>query len=392
VQANATISPGEGFVKTWRIRNVGSCTWTPAYTLVFSGGDAMGGPSLFSLPDDVVPGDMIDISIQLTSPSVGGNYQGYWTLHTPSGSVIRITPEPFGALWVQIQVQPPPTSRGSYDFAASYCDARWRSKVASLPCPGDSADTRGSVLLLANPDLESRKENEPALWLRPAKGQNGWISGEYPPFFVREGDQFVSEIGCLNDNPDCDLDFELDYQAMNGEIVSLGSWSESYDGETTNIDLDLSGVAGETVQFILRVTNRGAYKDANAFWFVPHIQATSPSNELVLSWHNEGGVNKSCSDVKVYLTGRRSGEARARNCKSGSQASGTLALSNDQVDQIRKWVDKFNSFEFGAKTPTTGETIDEKIVFNGEGKTSAAYDDILQMQDFMRNLYNAIIF
>ena len=35
-------APGEIFVKTWRLKNRGTCTWTPDYMLVFTSGDWLG--------------------------------------------------------------------------------------------------------------------------------------------------------------------------------------------------------------------------------------------------------------------------------------------------------------------------------------------------------------
>jgi hypothetical protein len=59
---------------------------------------------------------------------------------------------------------------------------------------------------------------------------------------------------------------------QNGNIISLGSWHEIYEGEVTNIDLDLSSHAGKRVRFILTVEIYGGDPaKANAFWFVPGI-------------------------------------------------------------------------------------------------------------------------
>src|SRR5690606_11213812 len=41
---NTNINLNAGFIKTWRLRNVGSCTWTSSYQIVFDSGDQMGGP------------------------------------------------------------------------------------------------------------------------------------------------------------------------------------------------------------------------------------------------------------------------------------------------------------------------------------------------------------
>jgi hypothetical protein len=45
--------------------------------------------------------------------------------------------------------------------------------------------------------------------------------------------------------------------------------------------VDLSGLAGKEVQFVLTVINRGAWVDANAFWFVPRIQNVRPTPTVV---------------------------------------------------------------------------------------------------------------
>ncbi len=44
------------FVKIWRIRNVGTCTWSTSYAMVFSGGDGMSAPTVVSMPGSVAPG------------------------------------------------------------------------------------------------------------------------------------------------------------------------------------------------------------------------------------------------------------------------------------------------------------------------------------------------
>ena len=36
------VDPGFVFKKTWRLKNIGTCTWTKSYKLVFVGGAQMG--------------------------------------------------------------------------------------------------------------------------------------------------------------------------------------------------------------------------------------------------------------------------------------------------------------------------------------------------------------
>ena len=39
------LAPGTEFVKTWRLRNSGTCDWGPGFRFVFIEGEPMGGPA-----------------------------------------------------------------------------------------------------------------------------------------------------------------------------------------------------------------------------------------------------------------------------------------------------------------------------------------------------------
>lgn len=93
-------SPGETFTKTWRLRNVGTCTWTTDYDLVFDSGNSMSGPAAQALTGSVAPGQEVDISVDLTAPASDGNYVGNWKLRNSSGVVFGL-PGPF---YVEIDV------------------------------------------------------------------------------------------------------------------------------------------------------------------------------------------------------------------------------------------------------------------------------------------------
>src|SRR5215475_813987 len=53
------VDPGIALKKTWRLKNVGTCTWSKSYKLVFAGGEQMGGVSGVNLPQSVAPGQTI---------------------------------------------------------------------------------------------------------------------------------------------------------------------------------------------------------------------------------------------------------------------------------------------------------------------------------------------
>ena len=79
------LTPGETFTKTWRIKNVGTCSWTPSYTVIFDHGEQMSGPSTQAMVGNVNPGQTIDISVNLKAPATDNHYVGYWKLRNASG-------------------------------------------------------------------------------------------------------------------------------------------------------------------------------------------------------------------------------------------------------------------------------------------------------------------
>jgi len=42
VPDGSSFTPGAAFTKTWQLKNIGTCTWTTSYSLVYAGGDQMG--------------------------------------------------------------------------------------------------------------------------------------------------------------------------------------------------------------------------------------------------------------------------------------------------------------------------------------------------------------
>ena len=85
---NTIMAPGQVFVKTWRLTNVGTCTWNSSYQLVFDHGDGMGvstGYSQTLTAGSVAPAQSVDVSVTLTAPAAPGTYTGYWRFRDPNG-------------------------------------------------------------------------------------------------------------------------------------------------------------------------------------------------------------------------------------------------------------------------------------------------------------------
>ena len=103
------MTPGQTFIKKWRIRNTGQCAWN-GYSLVFDSGDAMGGPA--SKPIGTVnPGQEVDLEVNLTAPASAGNYKGYWRIVTNSNVLVPMLNGVDGkSFYLDIKVQAPATN------------------------------------------------------------------------------------------------------------------------------------------------------------------------------------------------------------------------------------------------------------------------------------------
>jgi len=124
IEDDTALAPGVTFLKVWRLRNVGECTWTTDYALVFVDGDQMDGADEISLPSDVAPEETVDLSVELTAPEEEGTYQGNWQLRNDVGQLFGIGKEWDEAFWVRIAVE-----EGGDELALG--DPTWRDTFAS---------------------------------------------------------------------------------------------------------------------------------------------------------------------------------------------------------------------------------------------------------------------
>lgn len=115
------LSPNESFTKTWRLKNAGTCSWTPSYAVVFSNGDSMSGPATQALSGNINPGQTVDISVNLKAPASAGDYRGYWKLRNTAGVL-------FATFYVDIKVS------GSSAFAVTNVTTTVNPSNYSGPC------------------------------------------------------------------------------------------------------------------------------------------------------------------------------------------------------------------------------------------------------------------
>lgn len=95
---NTRLYAGETFTKTWKLQNVGTCTWT-GYTVTFVNGDRMSSPDSVPVPE-TERSQPVDVSVELTAPSSDGAYRGNFELHNAAGETVQMGSE--SIFWVQV--------------------------------------------------------------------------------------------------------------------------------------------------------------------------------------------------------------------------------------------------------------------------------------------------
>jgi hypothetical protein len=84
------VYPGASFTKTWRIKNIGTCTWTTQYRFQYISGTPMGADTIY-LPRAVAPGETIDLSLQMKAPDIEEDYSNFWRLRNTAGEIFGTT-------------------------------------------------------------------------------------------------------------------------------------------------------------------------------------------------------------------------------------------------------------------------------------------------------------
>lgn len=276
------VAPGNTFVKTWRLKNSGSCTWTSNYSVVFISGNAMGATASSQLTSDsVAPGQMKDVSLSFKAPLEPGTYRGEWKLRNGADTVFGTGTDGDKSFWVQIKVVVPgtptptptqtPVVTVGFDFISRGPDAEWRNTTTVIPWGDPADDAPGVVVDLKDVEMENDRDYSRVLATYPQRIQDGIVSGLYPNYTVQSGDHFRTLLGFRNDCGIGKVRYLLSY-VENGVENSLGEWLKVCDGTLLSIDRDLSGLQGKTVQFKLIVKAEGTYNDDKAIWVNPRIE------------------------------------------------------------------------------------------------------------------------
>ena len=175
---------GQSFTKVWRLRNIGSCTWTQEYRVELFSGEAMGAPTSVYLPKEVKPGNSVDISVDMVAPRTAGKYQGNWKLRNPQNQWFGIGPNGNSAFWVRIIVLPTPSptpTPATPTLTATATPAAQASGEVTL-MPGAKFDLdSGKINSGSGEDLSYETNNEGQHLLVPIGNAAIGVFGEEQP-------------------------------------------------------------------------------------------------------------------------------------------------------------------------------------------------------------------
>jgi len=238
----------------------------------------MGGRNLTFLPQEVEPGETVDIAMDFTAPIFEGSYRSNWQIRNERGETFGTTPAANRPFWVDIRVKAPSVSGEVYNFATNACSAQWTSGAGTLECPGENRDRDGFVLRQSFARLEDGSFRlEPSMVTAPQNTFNGYIRAVYPSFKIQDGDRFRAIVNCERGAISCGVLFRVDYQLSDGIVRDFWAFGEFYEGNYFSVDLDLSPLAGKNVNFVLSVLSLGSASNDRALWVDPHIERVAPA-------------------------------------------------------------------------------------------------------------------
>ncbi len=92
------VTAGQVFIKTWKIRNIGACSWGAGYQVIYGYGEKMDGQAV-ALTSTIIPGQEGEISVQFKAPAKAGEYKSWWRMANPKGSAFGL----FFSVWIVIR-------------------------------------------------------------------------------------------------------------------------------------------------------------------------------------------------------------------------------------------------------------------------------------------------
>lgn len=179
------LAPGEPFSKTWRLENVGTCTWSLAYTVVYFSGNSLNAHHTQPLQGEVTPGQAVDVTVDMIAPTKTGVYQSNWMLSNPEGDLFGIGPNGDAPFWVRIEVSDAVTSTPTITPTVTTTPVAYREGSVTL-ADGDQFDLDAGTLNPGNAatvDLTFSYGGDPQYLLTVNNGAIWAAFGEVEPGF-----------------------------------------------------------------------------------------------------------------------------------------------------------------------------------------------------------------
>jgi len=82
---NSEMTLSQTFIKTWRIKNTGTCPWRTGYSVVYGYGDSKMSGVAQPLISEVQAGQEVEVSVEFKAPATPGTYQSFWRISSPNG-------------------------------------------------------------------------------------------------------------------------------------------------------------------------------------------------------------------------------------------------------------------------------------------------------------------
>ena len=152
------LGAGESFVKTWKLMNTGTTTWSTAYSLVHISDNLMEAENSVPIKVEVPPNQNVDISVNMVAPNANGSYRGFWRMRNAAGQL-------FGdAIYVDIRVgsgtsnTPVPTAAGPTATSAPSSSASVSNLNVTVENPTTTAACPFSYRVEANFNLSAASD------------------------------------------------------------------------------------------------------------------------------------------------------------------------------------------------------------------------------------------
>jgi len=185
---NTKMSPGQAFTKTWTLKNNGSCTWNASYSVVFDHGEAMGALAVSPLTTgDIVPGQDVQVAVNLTAPNQSGTYQGFFMLKNQNGAKFGLGDNAEIAFWVKIVVEATASSNDETAIKqALLAEMGWSESELEFSISQNTGQ-------YAQGSLKKVGELSGAAWFAAKNSSGQWVIA-----YIGQGIPYCSEIEPYN--------------------------------------------------------------------------------------------------------------------------------------------------------------------------------------------------